>query len=68
MLSWIPDRVYLSFYYRLITGNKLNITHPELFTEKLQWIKLYDRNPEYTIMADKYLAKEYYQWREKFIF
>ena len=32
---------------------------PQTFSEKLQWLKLYDRRLEYTTMADKYRAKAY---------
>ena len=40
-------------------GYKLNINNPQTFSEKLQWLKLYDRRPEYTTMVDKYAVKEY---------
>ncbi len=40
-------------------GKKLNLGQPETFNEKLQWLKLYDRKPEYTTMVDKYAVKEY---------
>lgn len=33
--------------------------NPKTFNEKLQWLKLYDRNPEYTVMVDKYASKKY---------
>lgn len=38
---------------------KLNLENPETFNEKLQWLKLYDRKPEYSKMVDKYEVKEY---------
>lgn len=59
MLNWLPDSTYLklAFYFR--TGNKLNLKNPETFNEKLQWLKLNDRNSEYTRMVDKYEAKRY---------
>ena len=40
-------------------GYKLNLKKPQTFNEKIQWLKLYDRNPEYTKMVDKYSVKEY---------
>ena len=40
-------------------GYPLNLTNPKTFNEKLQWLKLYDRKPEYTTMVDKYAVKEY---------
>lgn len=38
---------------------KLDLKHPQTFCEKIQWLKLYDRKPEYTTMVDKYAVKEY---------
>lgn len=40
-------------------GKKLDLEHPLMYSEKLQWLKLYDRRPEYTVMVDKVKAKEY---------
>ena len=55
----IPDRAYLKLKYRAVFGKKLNLNNPKTFNEKLQWLKLYDRDPEYTAMVDKYEAKKY---------
>jgi len=58
--AWIfNDEFYVKAYYRLIMGEKLNLENPQTFNEKLQWLKLYDRKPEYTQMVDKVAAKEY---------
>lgn len=54
-----PDKMYLKLRYRLTTGRKLDLDNPVTFNEKLQWLKLYDRRPEYTVMVDKVKAKEY---------
>jgi len=40
-------------------GKKLDLKDPQTFNEKLQWLKLYDRRPEYTMMVDKYLVRNY---------
>ena len=40
-------------------GYKIDWEHPETFCEKLQWLKLYNRNPLYTKLVDKYAVKEY---------
>ena len=40
-------------------GKKLNLENPQTFNEKLQWLKLYNRKDEYTMMADKYAVREY---------
>lgn len=39
-------------------GYSLNLKDPKTFDEKLQWLKLYNRKPEYTNMVDKYEAKK----------
>jgi len=54
-----PDKPYLKMKYWSIMGKKLNIENPQTFNEKLQWLKLYDRNPEYTKMVDKYEVRKY---------
>ena len=56
---WMPDRWYLKLKFRLWMGKKLDLEHPLMYSEKLQWLKLYDRRPEYTVMVDKVKAKEY---------
>mgnify|MGYP003294212894 CR=1 FL=1 len=55
----IPDRLYLKWLFRLKMGKKLDLDNPRTFSEKLQWLKLYNRKPEYTQMVDKYEAKRY---------
>lgn len=55
----LPDRVYISVMYKLSMGKKLNLEKPQTYNEKLQWLKLYDRNPEYTKMVDKYEVRKY---------
>ena len=59
MSHWIPDRIFLFLKYYKRTGKILNLYNPKTFTQKLQWIKLYDRNPLYTTLVDKYEVKKY---------
>lgn len=59
MLKFIPDKRYLETIFRVEMGYKLNLEHPKTYNEKLQWIKLYDRKPEYTVYADKYKVRKY---------
>ena len=56
---WLPDATYLKLLYRFRMGHRLDLKNPETFTEKLQWLKLYNRKPEYTKMVDKDAVKEY---------
>lgn len=58
-LDWVPDGVYLKILYRAKLKRKCNIKKPELFNEKLQWLKLYDRKPEYSQMVDKWEVRSY---------
>lgn len=55
--TWLPDSLYLKIMFRLKMGYKLNLKNPQTFNEKLQWLKLYNRKPEYTLMVDKSEAK-----------
>ena len=56
---FISDKVYLKNAYKSGMGKKLNIKSPKTYNEKLQWLKLYDRNPLYTSLVDKYEVKKY---------
>lgn len=55
----LKDKTYLKLQYKNRMGKELSLEKPQTFNEKLQWLKLYDRNPEYTKMVDKYEAKKY---------
>ena len=58
-LDFLPDEQYLKLRYWAAFGRKLDLKNPIRFTEKLQWLKLHDRKPEYSKMVDKYEAKLY---------
>lgn len=55
----IPDKLFLSVQFRLVMGYWMDFSNPKTYNEKLQWLKLYDRNPDYTKMVDKAAAKDY---------
>ncbi len=59
LFQLLSDKSYLKLIYRLTFGKQLNLKNPVTFNEKLQWLKLYDREPRYTQMVDKYAVKEY---------
>jgi len=59
LLNWVPDEAYLKLAFRMNMGKKLNLENPQTYSEKLQWLKLHDRNSEYTRMVDKYEVKHY---------
>ena len=55
----IPDKLYLKLVFRLKMGYWMDFDNPKTFNEKLQWLKIYNRRPEYTKMVDKFAVKEY---------
>lgn len=57
--GWLPDASYLKSLYRFKMGRCLDLHNPRTFTEKIQWLKLFNRKPEYTQMVDKYAVKQY---------
>ena len=59
MLNWMSDESYVKLLYRAGVGKKLNLNNPQTYNEKLQWLKLYDRNPLYTTLVDKYEVRKY---------
>lgn len=59
LLRLLPDKPYLSLKFHMNFKRWPNWKNPQTFSEKLQWLKLYDRRQEYTRMVDKYAVKEY---------
>lgn len=53
------NKEYLAERFKKRTGYQLNFENPQTFNEKLQWLKLYDHNPDYTKMVDKQAVKKY---------
>lgn len=53
------DEFYLKLLYLFELHKWPDLKHPKTFNEKIQWLKLHDRKPEYTTMVDKYAVKEY---------
>lgn len=58
-MNYLPDKLYLKLVFRRRMGKNLNLKNPKTFNEKIQWLKLYDRRPEYVAMVDKYKVREY---------
>ena len=55
----ISDEAYVKSQYKSVFGKRLNLKNPKNFTEKIQWLKLYDRNPLYTLCADKFKVRDF---------
>ena len=58
-MRFIPDRPYLKLVYWLKTGKKLNLAHPVTFCDKMNWLKLHDKHPEYAKLVDKVEVREF---------
>lgn len=55
----MSDQKFLDLCFDYYLGKKINWKNPQTYNEKLQWLKIYDRQDSYTKMVDKYEAKEY---------
>ncbi len=59
LFKWLSDEAHIKLMWWVVIGTKLDLDNPRSFNEKLQWIKLYDRQEKYTMMADKYLVRNF---------
>lgn len=55
----ISDEKYLKYQYKKRMGKTLDLEHPTTLNEKIQWIKLYEKDPIRTLCSDKYKVREY---------
>lgn len=55
----LSDKNTLKLALPLRTGEKLDLKDPKSFNQKLQWYKLYYRDPLMTKCADKYSVREF---------
>lgn len=56
---WMPDEPYIKHFYRAKMGERLHLKPPVTFNEKLQWLKLHDRNPLHCMLSDKIAVRAY---------
>jgi len=49
---------YLSNFYKKYTSYNMDFACPKTFTQKAQWLKLYDQDPKKTLYSDKYAVRE----------
>lgn len=59
LTNWMPDSLYLKIIYKHIFHKNLDLKNPLTFNEKMQWLKINNRDPQYINMVDKAAAKEY---------
>lgn len=53
------DELYIKLDYFFVYKKILDLNDPQTFNAKIQWLKLYDRNPDYSKMVDKFAVKEF---------
>ena len=59
LLSFIPDKQMIQLQYYIKLHRKCNLKHPQRYTEKLQWYKLYYRTPLMRQCVDKWEVRKY---------
>lgn len=57
--KWLPDELFLKLRFLIRMGYPVNLNDPKSYSEKLQWLKLYDHRDLYTSLVDKYEVKKY---------
>ncbi len=58
-LKFLPPAFYAKVHYEYYTGKKLDLENPREFNEKIQWLKVYYKDPRLTRLVDKYAVREY---------
>lgn len=57
--NYMDDKVFLQKMFKAKMGYQLNLNNPSTYNEKLQWLKLYNRNKEYTNLVDKFEVRKF---------
>lgn len=55
---YIPDKIWLQIKFICRMGKFPDLNNPKTFNEKIQWLKLHNRKPEFSSMVDKYEVKK----------
>ena len=58
-LRFLPDKLYLQLFYFATTKKFVNFKAPKGFNEKMQWLKLNDKRPEYSRLVDKLAVRDH---------
>ena len=59
VVALLPTKMWLSYRFKQKMGYPMDWKNPETYNQKLQWLKVYDKNPLYTVLVDKYEVKRY---------
>ena len=55
----IRDDIYLNICWKMLMGESIDFNNPRTYNEKLQWLKINNRESKYTELADKYRVRDY---------
>ena len=55
----LGDKAFIKCLFYSCIGKRLDLKSPKTYNEKLNWLKIYDHNPLYTTLVDKYAVKDY---------
>ncbi len=59
LYNHLSDEAFLKKKYKARFGKTLDLKNPKTFNEKLQWLKLHNRDDRFTTMVDKENVKKY---------
>ena len=59
LLYKVNPKLTLKILFKIKQGYKLDLRNPKTYNQKLQWIKLYDKNSLMPICCDKFTVREY---------
>jgi len=58
LVALIPSKPWLSYRFKQKMGYSMDWKNPQTYSQKLQWLKVYDRNPLYTTLVANYEVKK----------
>lgn len=59
LLNWMDDEKYIKIAHKIKLDEDLDLNNPKTYNQKLQWLKLYYRKPEFTQLVDKFGVREF---------
>ena len=59
----LSDEAWCRTMFKWTHGYGLDLRDPKTLNEKIQWLKLYNRKPEFTVYADKFAVRDYIKER-----
>lgn len=58
-LRFLPDSLYIKLKYKRTLGYYPNLKNPKTYSEKINWLKINEREPIQTLCADKFLVRNF---------